>query len=146
MPAVAEYDLTDQNETIAIMVARGHGDKEIGLEFGMRPAHVQSLKRSPLFMLRVKQLHSELLQDGTVLKLRMNHVAEKALDCLEEIVSIPVKDDIALLKLQAEHAQAILSKSGFGDTSNINMRSQNQSIAAILSPEEMQELRVRHAH
>jgi len=141
--AVKEYDLTNVNEVIAVMVASGVSDAEICTAHNLSNSAIQTLKRSPLFMLRVKQLRDELLQDGTVLQMRMHRVAEKSLDCIEKLVDLPIAGDIQLLKLQASNAQMILSKAGFGDTSNVNISSQNKSISAMLTPEEMDELRKR---
>ncbi len=139
------YELSNQNELIALMVARGCSGKEIALEAGCSMTHINTLKNSPLFIMRVKQLRDELLQDGTLLELRMQRVAEESLDCISEIVTMRNVGDLQLMKLQAANAQMILAKAGFGETSNVNVNSKTQSISAMLKPEEMAELRERHA-
>jgi len=143
MAKAQSYDLSNINEVLAVMVASGTSDADICKAHNLEHSKLHALKGSPLFLMRVKQLRDELIQDGTVLQMRMHRVAEKSLDCIEKLVDMPISGDLQLLKLQAANAQMILSKAGFGETSNINMNTQSKSISAMLTPEELDELRQR---
>lgn len=103
------------------------------------------MRASPLFMMEVNRLQKELLVDGTMLNIKLMKTAEKAVDFVSDLLD-KTSVDTAVLKLQAENAQMILSKAGFGDTNRLQVDSRTQNISAMLTPEEMAELRERSQH
>ena len=79
-----------------------------------------------------------------LLQARVTKVADKSLDMLEGLMEMEAGADFNILKLQAMHAQQVLSKAGYGDTTNQNINQKTAS-ANILSPEEQELIRAQAA-
>lgn len=140
--APTQLSLSPQHKHIARLLALGYSCRDIARTLNINESHVSQIKDSPLMQYEVNRLLAAG-DDATALQMRrMSRLADKAMDKLDELLSMAHDDDITLLKLQAEHAQQVLNKHGFGENIQITRRT---SFAQMLSPEELAELKKRQS-
>ena len=135
-------ELSPKNKQIAVCYALGLSTKEIAREYDMPIASVRTIYQSALFQLELQRLMANMPDMTEMIRTRLNKVADASLNVLEDLMTMEVKDDFSIMKLQAQHAQEVLSKAGFGSTQNVNS---NTKIARgnMLTPEEEELLKAQ---
>jgi len=137
---VGELALSAKHQNIARLIALGYSMRDIANELDITEGNIQHIKNSPLMQFEVQKYLAIADETAAVQMRRMSRLADKAIDKLDALLSLATDDDMTLLKLQAEHAQQVLSKRGFGDTTTLHS---SQGLAHMLSTQELSELKER---
>ena len=146
-PALDIHDeIADQHRRIALFVAEGYTTRDISTAMGIPEGTIRNLKRSPIFNRLVHECMADIIVDARIGQARLQQVSNRAIDFADDLIAKGPHDDARILKIQAETALSIMSRAGLGETVNVNSKNESRSISAILTAEEMQEIRQRKQH
>lgn len=142
--SVSSYNvkkLWDKHKRVLRRIALGHKNKDIAEELNMAPATVSYIRNSDLGREKLEELHEEMDERTMDIEERMQEIAPKALDVLEDIIkgnSEAFDEDRVPLKQRRMVASDILEKAGHVAPSKVDKQVEHR-----ITSDELQEIKQR---